>query len=63
MMPLGSGLSWPWGHKLNHRNKEDKFQNSSFLKVEGPRRYKFKYMNKEEKNQNSHSLKLEGIEL
>ena len=31
---LGSGLVLPWGHKLDHRNKERKFQNSSSLKVE-----------------------------
>ena len=35
MMPQGSGLVRPGGHKLEHRNKEYKFQIFSSLKVEG----------------------------
>ena len=36
MIPLGSKLTPdPGGHKLEHRNKEDQFQNSSSLKLEG----------------------------
>ena len=34
-MPLGSKLGLPRGQKLEHRNKERKFQNSSSLKLEG----------------------------
>ena len=34
MIPLVSKTD-PWGHKLEHRNKEDQLQNSSSLKLEG----------------------------
>ena len=34
MMPLGSKLAPPRGHKLEHRNKHSKLQNS-FLKLQG----------------------------
>ena len=36
MIPLGSNLTPdPWGHMLEHGNKEDQLQNSSSLKLEG----------------------------
>ena len=35
MIPLESKLTPQWGHKLEHRNKEDQLQNSSSLKLEG----------------------------
>ena len=35
IMPLGSKLVLPGGHKLEHRNKEGKLQISSSLKLEG----------------------------
>ena len=35
MMLVGSKLASPWGHKLEHRNKENQLQNSSSPKLEG----------------------------